>query len=69
MHTALWATADGKPRPLRPGEAAHWLAELHEAPGRPTRLDLEVTCRSGDGAQWTVAVPVDVPHDPTTTAW
>jgi hypothetical protein len=68
MHTARWATADGQPRPLRPGESAQWQAELHEAPGRPVRLDLEVTCRAED-SRWTLALPVDVPHDPTKTIW
>jgi len=69
VHTARWATADGQPRPLRPGGSAQWQAELHEAPGRPARLDLEVTCRAEDDSRWTLALPVDVPHDPTKTIW
>jgi hypothetical protein len=69
LHTARWATADGQPRPLRPGESAQWQAELHEAPGRPVRLDLEVTCRADDSSQWTLALPVEVPHDLTKTIW
>ena len=69
MHTARWATADGQPRPVRAGESARWQAELHEAPGRPARLDLEVACRAEDDSRWTLALQVDVPHDPTQTIW
>jgi hypothetical protein len=69
LHAARWASADGKPLPLRPGESACWQVELHETPSRPARLDTEVACRASDGSRWTLALPVEVPRDPTKTIW
>jgi hypothetical protein len=43
--------------------------ELRETPRRPARLDIEVACQADDGSRWTLAFPVDVPHDPTKTIW
>lgn len=69
LHTARWETGDGTARPLRPGESAEWRVELYEHDGRPAQLDLDVHCRDPRGAQWTVALAVQVPPDPVSSVW